>query len=60
MTKSPDLSSPLAFSRENVPLRLFSMSSVKLRQNGATPHSRFSCLCIEAEGVKANIGQSGR
>lgn len=60
MTRSPDLIIPLAFSRENVLLRVLSMSSEKLRRNGIRPHCKFSRLRTDVVVVNAKIGQSGR
>lgn len=60
MTRSPDFIIPLALSKENVRLRLLSMSSEKLRRKGMRPHCRFRRLLTDVVDVNANIGQSGR
>lgn len=60
MTRSPDLTIPLALSNENVLLRLLSISSEKLKRNGIRPHRRFRRLRTDVVLVKAKIGQSGR
>lgn len=60
MIRSPNLIIALALSKENVRLRLLSMSSQKSRRKGINPHCRFRHLRIDVEGANAKIGQSGR
>lgn len=60
MIRSPDLIIPLALSKNKLPFRLLSISSVKERQNVIKPHRRFRRLRTDAVGVNAKIGQSGR
>lgn len=60
MIRSPDLTMPRAFNKENVLLRLFSISLEKLKRKGVRPHCRFRRLRTDVVVVNAKIGQSGR